>query len=64
MRRQRDEICRSISSDHLHHAADLAHEHLAEFPDDRTIRTLLLDALAHSTDDHVRRRCREFETFS
>ena len=64
MRRQHDEICRSIASDHLHHAADLSHEHLAEFPDDHTVRTLLLDALEHSTDDNVRRRRSEFEPFS
>jgi hypothetical protein len=61
-RRQHDEICTSIADGRLHHAADLAHEHLAEFPDDHAIRTALLAALEHSSEAHVRRRSTEFQT--
>jgi hypothetical protein len=60
-RRQHDEICTSIAGGRLHHAADLAHEHLAEFTDDDTIRTVLLAALDESPDPQLRRRRSEFE---
>jgi hypothetical protein len=59
-RRQYDEICAVISTGLLHHAADLAHEHLAEFPDDHAVRSVVLDALDRSTDERHRRRRSEF----
>jgi hypothetical protein len=60
-RRQHDEICASISAEHLHHAADLAHEHLAEFPDDHEVLSVLLDALERAADPRLRRRSSEFQ---
>jgi hypothetical protein len=59
-RRQHDEICASISAGQMHRAADLAHEHLAEFPDDHTVRSTLLAALEHAADQRLQRRRSEF----
>jgi hypothetical protein len=59
-RRQHDEICAGISDGRLHRAADLAHEHLAEFPNDHTIRTAVIEALEQSPDRQLRRRRSEF----
>jgi hypothetical protein len=58
--RQRREILRSIADQQLHHAADLAHEHLVEFPDDELVRLTLVAALEASTDVRLRRRVAEF----
>jgi hypothetical protein len=58
--RQRAEILGSIDAGRLHRAADLAHEHLAEFPRDRSIRVAVVAALEHCADEHVRRRAHEF----
>ncbi|HWM18751.1 MAG TPA: hypothetical protein VNO51_03635 [Ilumatobacteraceae bacterium] len=58
--RQKAEILDSIDAGRLQHAADLAHEHLAEFPDDRSVRSAITAALQRSPDDHVRRRANEF----
>ena len=46
--RQRVEILRSVGAGQLHRAADLAHEHLAEFPSDRLIRSAVSDTLARA----------------
>jgi hypothetical protein len=59
--RQRAEILDSIDAGRLQHAADLAHEHLAEFPRDRSVLAVVTAALERSPDVHVRRRIREFE---
>jgi hypothetical protein len=58
--RQRAEILGSVDAGRLQHAADLAHEHLAEFPSDRSIRSAVTAALERSTDERVRRRAGEF----
>ena len=58
--RQRAEILHSIEAGRLQHAADLAHEHLAEFPGDRSVRSAITAALDQSPDQHVRRRVAEF----
>jgi hypothetical protein len=58
--RQRVEIIALISHDQLPRAADLAHEHLAEFPDDRMVRTAIVEALDHSGQHALRRRVDEF----
>ena len=58
--RQRAEILDSIEAGRLQHAADLAHEHLAEFPRDRSVRAAVTAALEHSPDAHIRRRVDEF----
>ena len=59
--RQKAEILDSIDAGRLQHAADLAHEHLAEFPGDRSVRSAVEAALERSPDDHVRRRASEFK---
>jgi hypothetical protein len=59
--RQRAEILDSIEAGRLQHAADLAHEHLAEFPHDRSVRSVVTAALDRSPNQHVRRRASEFE---
>ena len=58
--RQRSEILRLLAAQQLHHAADLAHEHLAEFADDHHIRRSLTAALEASADPHLQRRAGEF----
>jgi hypothetical protein len=58
--RQRAEILGLASTDHLHRAADLAHEHLSEFPDDRCVQHAVVAALDGSSDPDVRRRAGEF----
>lgn len=58
--RQRAEILRAIDQHLLHRAADLAHEHLAEFTDDHVVREHLLDALVRSPDRRLQGRAREF----
>jgi hypothetical protein len=58
--RQRAEIERLVGAGHLAHAADLAHEHLAEFRDDGGIRIAVVAALAASRESVLRARVREF----
>src|SRR5262245_58675290 len=58
--RQREELARLIDAARLQRAADLAHEHLAEFADDHLARGFIVRALAASHDDQVRRRADEF----
>jgi hypothetical protein len=42
-------------------AADLSHEHLADYPDDDVVvRAAIVTALGSSTDERLRRRAREF----
>lgn len=59
--RQRRELMDLVAEDRLQRAADLAHEHLAEFADDDEARQLVLRALHATSDGSVRRRAREFE---
>jgi len=59
--RQRAEILDGIEAGRLQHAADLAHEHLAEFPHDQAVRSAITAALDQSPDQPVRRRAGEFE---
>jgi hypothetical protein len=61
-RRQQAEILRLLASQHLHRAADLAHEHLAEFPDDHHVQHSVIAALNTSADPHLQRRAGEFPT--
>jgi hypothetical protein len=58
--RQRAEIERLVGDGHLGRAADLAHEHLADFRDDRRVRTVVADALAVSAEPVLRARASEF----
>lgn len=58
--RQRAEIARLIRDGHLHRAADLGHEHLAEHPNDQRIRSAIVAALETSADRHMQRRALEF----
>jgi hypothetical protein len=58
--RQRAEILRAIDQQHVHRAADLAHEHLAEFPEDHVVREHVLDAVMASPDRRLRNRAGEF----
>ena len=58
--RQQAEILRLLAAQQLHRAADLAHEHLAEFADDHQVRGSLTAALNASADSHVQRRASEF----
>jgi hypothetical protein len=58
--RQRAEILRAIDQQLLDRAADLAHEHLAEFSEDHVVRRQLLGALMRAPDRRLRRRAREF----
>ena len=58
--RQRVEIIALISHDQLQRAADLAHEHLAEFPDDGSVRTAIVEALNRNGQHTLRRRVDEF----
>jgi hypothetical protein len=60
--RQRAEIARLIDEGHLDRAADLAHEHLAEFPHDDSLRSAIVTALDSSPDHRVRSRSRELAT--
>ena len=57
--RQRNEII-ELATRRPHRAADLAHVHLAEFPDDTFVRCTLVEALERSPDPRVRQRAREF----
>jgi hypothetical protein len=59
-RRQQAEILRLVVTQQLHRAADLSHEHLAEFPGDYHIRRNVMAALDASADPHLRRRSGEF----
>jgi hypothetical protein len=58
--RQQAEILRLLAAQQVSRAADLAHEHLAEFPDDDHLRSSGAAALNASTDPHLQRRSREF----
>jgi hypothetical protein len=58
--RQRVEVLASVDAGRLHRAADLAHEHLAEFPSDRSVLLAVVTALERCTDERVRRRVGEF----
>ena len=58
--RQQAEILRLLAAQQLHRAADLTHEHLAEFADDHHIRRTLTAALNASADPHLQRRAGEF----
>ena len=58
--RQHAEILRLLAAQQLHRAADLAHEHLAEFADDHHIRRSVTAALRASADPSVQRRAGEF----
>jgi len=58
--RQRAEIYGLVAGRDLHRAADLAHEHLAEFPDDHCIRCAVAYALDTSSDPRLRWRTDEF----
>ena len=58
--RQSAEIITLISARRLDRAADLAHEHLAEFPCDGAIRSAVVVALDTSPDHRLRRRVTEF----
>ena len=57
--RQQAEILRLLSRQQLHRAADLTHEHLAEFPNDDHVRRSVMAALDASSDPRLRRRARE-----
>jgi len=59
-RRQQAEILQLVSRQELHRAADLSHEHLADFPDDDHVRHSITAALNASADPQTRRRAREF----
>jgi len=58
--RQHAEILRLLAAQQLHRAADLAHEHLAEFADDHHLRRSVTAALRASADPGVQRRAGEF----
>jgi hypothetical protein len=58
--RQRAEIFCLLATKQLHRAADLAHEHLAEFADDHHVRHRVIAALDASADPHLQRRAGEF----
>jgi hypothetical protein len=58
--RQRAEILASVVAGRLHRAVDLAHEHLVEFPCDRTVYSAVVAALERCADERVRRRVAEF----
>ena len=58
--RQQAEILRLLSRQQLHRAADLSHEHMAEFPDDHLVRRRVMAALNASADPRLRRRAGEF----
>jgi hypothetical protein len=58
--RQRATILRLLGAHELRRAADLAHEHLAEFPDEPTLRRAVTKALFGSTDPALRCRADEF----
>jgi hypothetical protein len=57
--RQRVEILDLVADHQLHRAADLAHEHLAEFPGDWCVRCAVVAALDSSADPQLRRRAGE-----
>jgi hypothetical protein len=57
--RQRAEILALVAKEQLQRAADLAHEHLAEFPDDRCVRSAVATALDATADPDLRRRAAE-----
>jgi len=59
--RQHAEILRLLSTQQLHRAADLTHEHLAELPDD-DVRLSVIAALDASEDPDLRRRVSEFRS--
>jgi hypothetical protein len=58
--RQQAEIRRLVARQQLHRAADLTHEHMAEFPDDDDVRRDVIAALDISADLCTRRRSGEF----
>lgn len=58
--RQRAEIDTLIDARRLDRAADLAHVHLAEFPEARLARFAIVGALHASDDCRLRRRAGEF----
>ena len=60
--RQQAEILRLLAAQQLHRAADLAHEHLAEFADDHHVQRSVIAALNASADPQVERRAGEFLT--
>ncbi len=60
--RQQAEILRLLAAQQLHRAADLAHEHLAEFPDDHHVQRSVIAALNASADPQLERRAGEFLT--
>jgi hypothetical protein len=55
-RRHRDELASLLGCGQLHRAADLAMEHLSEFPDDVAVRVAVTAALLASDDPHLCRR--------
>jgi hypothetical protein len=59
-RRQREEISSLLAAGQVHHAADLAHEHLSEFPDDGDVREAVIAALRVADRGSLRRRVEEF----
>jgi len=54
--RQRAVIGRLLDAHQLSRAADLAHEHLAEFPGDDALRRTVVSALLASPDPYLHRR--------
>ncbi len=58
--RQRAEIAALLACGRLHRAADLAHEHLAGFPEDAALRGSVIAALVASDDRRLHRRAEEF----
>jgi hypothetical protein len=57
--RQRAEIAELLAGGDVQRATDLAHEHLAEFPDDDGLRAAVVKALRADADPRVRRRVDE-----
>ena len=58
--RHRAEIIACLAAARCDRAADLAHEHLSEFPDDE-LRDTVRAALRSAADPRVQRRATEFE---
>jgi hypothetical protein len=57
--RQRAELAALLAEGALERAADLAHDHLADFPDDAGTRAAVAAALAGSGDDRLAARAAE-----